>query len=164
QQIIGRPITDFVEEASGAGKELIESFLPRFLERRHWAGVVQIRLKNQNSVCYFDCVAHAMLRDDQVHGVTILARDITASRRNEARFTELFETLQEGIYIVTPNDRILDVNPALVRILGYDSKSELLSRKVSEVFPDESLRAMIRHEVDRQPVLEGREITLLRKD
>jgi len=114
-----------VEEASGAGKELIESFLPRFLERRHWAGVVQIRLKNQNSVCYFDCVAHAMLRDDQVHGVTILARDITASRRNEARFTELFETLQEGIYIVTPNDRILDANPALVRMLGYGSKEDL---------------------------------------
>src|SRR5439155_4859675 len=59
QQIIGRPITDFVEESSGVGKELIDSVMPRFLERRHWTGVVQIRLKNQNSVCYFDCIAHA---------------------------------------------------------------------------------------------------------
>src|SRR3984893_2724614 len=41
QQIIGRPVTDFVEEASGAGKELIDSVMPRFLERRHWSGVVQ---------------------------------------------------------------------------------------------------------------------------
>src|SRR6185369_8014536 len=164
QQIIGRPITDFVEEASGAGKELIESFLPRFLERRHWAGVVQIRLKNQNSVCYFDCVAHAMLRDDQVHGVTILARDITASRRNEARFTELFETLQEGIYIVTPNDRILDANPALVRMLGYGSKEDLLAHSVADILPDIEQRRLLRQEVDSQPMLQGREITLVRKD
>jgi len=164
QQIIGRPVTDFVEEASGAGKEFLESALPRFMERRHWTGVIQIRLKNQNSVCYFDCVAHAMLRDDQVHGVTILARDITASRRNEARFTELFETLQEGIYIVTPDDRILDANPALVRMLGYNSKEDLLAHTLADVLPDIEQRRALRHEVDSQPMLQGREITLVRKD
>ena len=164
QEIIGRPVSDFVEDGGGEGPDLIARQLPRFLENRHWTGIVQVRLKRRNTINYFDCVIHAMLRDGQVHGMTVLARDITASRRNEARFTELFETLQEGIYIVTPEDQILDANPALVRILGYDSKSELLSRKVSEVFPDESLRTMIRREVNQQPVLQGREITLLRKD
>jgi two-component system NtrC family sensor kinase len=164
QEIVGHPFTEFLEDAGGEGATVIAQNMPRFLEKRHWIGVVQIRLKMRRTVHYFDCVIHAMLRDDTVHGMTILARDITASRRNEARFTELFETLQEGIYIVTPEDQILDVNPALVRILGYDSKTELLARKVSEVFPDESLRTIIRHEVDRQPVVEGREITLVRKD
>src|SRR5258708_23952134 len=105
-----------------------------------------------------------MMRGEQVNGMTILARDITASRRNEARFTELFETLQEGIYIVTPEDQIVDANPALFRLLGYNSKSELLAKKVSEVFPDDSLRKLVREEVNRQPELEGREVTLLRKD
>ena len=81
-----------------------------------------------------------MLRDNQVNGVTILARDITASRKNEARFTELFETLQEGIYIVTPDDRILDANPALVRMLGYDSKDDLLSHTLADVMPDTEQR------------------------
>ena len=164
QEIVGHPLSEFVENGGGDGPDILERHLPRFLENRHWTGVVQVRLKKRNTINYFDCVIHAMLRDGRVHGMTVLARDITASRRNEARFTELFETLQEGIYIVTPEDQILDVNPALVRILGYESKSELLSRKVSEIFPDESLRALIRHEVDRQPVLEGREITLIRKD
>jgi PAS domain S-box-containing protein len=58
----------------------------------------------------------------------------------------------------------VDANPALVRILGYESKDDLLSRKVSDIFPDESLRNAVRSEVDRQPVLEGREIVLIRKD
>jgi PAS domain S-box-containing protein len=164
QEIIGRQVTDFLEEATGAAQQIVDAAMPRFLERRHWAGVIQIRLKNQNTVYYFDCVAHAMLRDNQVNGVTILARDITASRKNEARFTELFETLQEGIYIVTPDDRILDANPALVRMLGYDSKDDLLSHTLADVMPDPEQRRLLRQEVDTQPMLQGREITLNRKD
>jgi PAS domain S-box-containing protein len=164
QRIIGRQITDFLEEASGEGQNLVNAAMPRFLERRHWSGVIQVRLNSTNAVCYFDCVAHAMVRDNQVHGVTILARDITASRKNEARFTELFETLQEGIYIVTPDDRILDANPALVRMLGYDSKDDLLSHTLADVLPDTEQRRLLRQEVDTQPMLQGREITLIRKD
>jgi len=164
QEIVGHRLSEFIEDGGGEGPNLLDRHLPRFLEQRHWTGVVQVRVKKRNVINYFDCVIHAMLREGKVSGMTVLGRDITASRRNEARFTELFETLQEGIYIVTPDDQILDANPALVRILGYDSKSELQSRKVSEIFTDDSLRAVIRHEVDRQAVLEGREITLIRKD
>ena len=164
QQIIGRPVTDFLEEAAGEGRELIARSMPRFLERRHWTGVIQVRLKNQKSVFYFDCVAHAMVRGDQVHGLTILARDVTALRKNEARFTELFETLQEGIYIVTPDDRILDVNPALVRMLGYDSKDELLSRSLADILPDVAQRRALSREVAAQPALHGEELTVIRKD
>jgi PAS domain S-box-containing protein len=164
QQIIGRPVTDFLEEGSGEGEELIRRALPRFLERRHWSGIIQVRLKKQNSVCYYDCVAHAMTRDNQVHGLTILGRDITALRKNEARFTELFETLQEGIYITTPDGSILDANPALVRMLGYDSKEELLSRRVPDILPDHTERKSLMEEVERQPSPQGREINLLRKD
>jgi PAS domain S-box-containing protein len=164
QQIIGRPITDFLEEGGGEGPELIRRAMPRFLERRHWSGIIQVRLKKQNSVCYYDCVAHAMTRDNQVHGLTILGRDITALRKNEARFTELFETLQEGIYITTPEGSILDANPALVRMLGYDSKEELLSKRVPEILTDYAERKSLVDEVERQPSPQGREINLLRKD
>ena len=164
QHIVGRSILEFVEDLNGTSEEVLARGKARFLERRFWTGVVQMRVKRQNASYYFDCVAHAMVRDDQVHGLTILARDITSIRRSEARFTELFETLQEGIYIVTPEDRVLEVNPALVRMLGYDSKEELLSVKVSEIFVDEEQRANLAREVNRQPTPEGREITLRRKD
>lgn len=164
QQIIGRPISDFLEEGSGDGAELVRRALPRFLERRHWTGIIQVRLKKQNSVCYFDCVAHAMTRDNDVHGLTILGRDVTALRKNEARFTELFETLQEGIYITTPDGGILDANPALIRMLGYDSKEELLSKRVLDILPDPDDRRSLVEEVERQPSPAARELTLMRKD
>src|SRR6266404_2418160 len=87
QQIIGRPLTEFVQDGTGDGtgdgSELVKRAMPRFMERRHWEGVVQVRLKSQSSVFYFDCVAHAMMRADKIHGVTVLARDVTALRKNE---------------------------------------------------------------------------------
>jgi PAS domain S-box-containing protein len=164
QQIIGKHITDFMEEGSGDGRELVRQNLPRFLERRTWSGLVQARLKSQQSVHYFDCVAHAMVRDGKVHGLTILGRDITASRKNEARFTELFETLQEGIYITTADGQILDANPALVRMLGYDTKEELLAKKVPDILTDAGERKLLKHEVEQQSAIQGREITLQCKD
>src|SRR5579859_1794027 len=163
-QIVGHPLRDFLDEGAGDSRDLLKRAMPRFLERRVWTGIVPVRLKNRNSVYYFDCVAHAMLRDDKVQGVTVLARDITALRNNEARFTELFESLQEGIYIATPDDHLLEVNPALARMLGYDSKEDLLSRTFADFLPDEAQRRALREQVDGQPMVQGREITLTRKD
>jgi len=54
-----------------------------------------------------------MMRGDTVQGLRTGARCYRASQER-ARFTELFESLQEGIYITTPDGVILDVNPALV--------------------------------------------------
>ena len=164
QQIIGRPLADFVQETSGEGARLVERAMPRFMERRQWAGVVQVRLQSQSSPFFFDCVAHAMMRGDKIGGITVLARDISALRKNEARFTELFESLQEGIYITTPDGTIVDVNPALVRMLGYDSKEEVLKRRVPEIFVDREERKLVKDEIERQPMIQGKEITLIRKD
>jgi PAS domain S-box-containing protein len=163
-QIIGHPLSEFLEEGTGDGGDLAKRAMPRFLERRVWTGIVQVRLKGRNSIFYFDCVAHAMLRGEEVQGVTVLARDITALRKNEARFTELFESLHEGIYIATPDDRLMDANPALARMLGYDSKEELLTRTFADLLPDEAQRRVLREQVDNQPMVQGREITLTRKD
>src|SRR5437016_3528039 len=164
QQIIGKSIADFLQEGSGDGAGLVGRAMPRFMERRQWTGVVQVRLKGQGTLFYFDCVAHAMLRDGEIHGITVLARDISALRKNEARFTELFESLQEGIYITTPDGTIVDVNPALVRMLGYDSKEELLKRRVAEIFVDQAERKIVQAEIERQAMIQGREITLICKD
>jgi PAS domain S-box-containing protein len=164
QQIIGKPLADFVQENTGDGARMVERTMPRFMERRQWAGVIQVRLKNQSSPFYFDCVAHAMMRGDKVGGITVLGRDVSALRKNEARFTELFESLQEGIYIAMPDGTIIDANPALVRMLGYESKEDLLKRRVPEILVDQAERKSVKEEIDRQAMIQGREITLIRKD
>ena len=51
--------------------------------------------------------------------------DIVA-QRHESLYRDLFLTASEGIYRSLPDGGFLDVNPAMARILGYDSPAEML--------------------------------------
>src|SRR6266446_3164657 len=48
-------------------------------------------------------------------------KDITDRREAERRYRELFDSIQEGLFFATPDGRFLDVNDAMVRMLGYAS-------------------------------------------
>src|SRR5207244_805744 len=61
----------------------------------------------------------------QMQTVHVL-KDITDRREAEQRYRELFDTIQEGIFFSTPHGRCIEVNDALVRMLGYTSRDELL--------------------------------------
>ena len=170
-EIIGHRLDEFLDDLEGSARAAAEKALPKFLEKRRWAGVVGLRLKKSSSagsdrpaVRYFDCVLRAMVKGGQVVGFSTMAREITQQRESEARFTELFETLQEGVYFTTPEGKLLDANPALVRMLGYDSKDELLGVKVADLFFDASQRAAELRELERQGTVHGREIALRRRD
>src|SRR2546422_11065158 len=49
QDLIGKPITDFLQEGTGEGSELLRRAMPRFMERRQWSGVVQVRLDRKST-------------------------------------------------------------------------------------------------------------------
>src|SRR5258705_9444016 len=121
--IVGHKLAEFLERGARAESD---ASLTRFLEKRHWAGVVEIHLKNGSSPNYYDCVVNAIVKNDEVVGASVLARDITEKREKERRFTQLFETLQEGVYFCNPQGKLLDVNPALVHMLGSGSREEVL--------------------------------------
>jgi len=53
-------------------------------------------------------------------------KDITDRREAERRYRELFDNIQEGLFFSTPDGRFVEVNDAMVRMLGYSSREELL--------------------------------------
>jgi len=122
-QIVGHKLEEFLRTPARSEHD---ASLSRFLEKRQWSGVVRIELKNSEQVRYYECVVNAIVKDGEVVGASVLARNVTEQREKEERFTQLFETLQEGVYFSTPVGKLLDVNPALVAMLGYDSREELL--------------------------------------
>ncbi|MGD0825286.1 MAG: PAS domain S-box protein [Terriglobales bacterium] len=131
-EILGAPYAQLVghklEEFLGAPMHAEGSAsLSRFIEKRSWSGVVEIHLKNDARRHYYDCVVNAIVKGDDVTGASVLARDITGHREKEQRFTQLFESLQEGVYISSPEGKLVEVNPALVSILGYATKEDLLA-------------------------------------
>jgi len=48
-------------------------------------------------------------------------------RKSESKYRSLFEDSIDGIYITTRRGKYVDVNTALVKMLGYKSKDELMS-------------------------------------
>jgi PAS domain S-box-containing protein len=159
-ELIGRKIYDFIEEPTQAD---VERDLGRFLEKKRWAGTAQIRLKNRARPLYFECALNGIVKGDEVVGASILGRDVTEQREKEQRFTELFETLQEGVYFSTPEGHLLDANPALVSMLGYVEKRDLLVAEPAALNFDPGQPVLGRALDDRGGV-RTREIKLRRKD
>ncbi|MGA8619355.1 MAG: PAS domain S-box protein [Candidatus Sulfotelmatobacter sp.] len=159
--IVGQKFFNFIEEPS---RESMEGGLSRFLEKRHWAGTVRVRLKNNPRPLFFDCVLNAIVKAGEVVGISVLGRDVTGQHEKELRFTELFETLQEGAYFSTPEGRLLDANPALVSILGYATKDELLAVDPVKLNMDSTAPPVLGRAPDDRGGVRGREITLRKKD
>ncbi len=159
--IVGQKFFEFVEEPTRAS---VEAGLVRFLEKRHWAGTVRVRFKNNARPLYFDCVLNAIVKSDEVVGVSVLGRDVTEQHEKELRFTELFETLQEGAYFSTPEGRLLDANPALVSILGYATKGEILALDPLQLNFDPAEPPVLGRAADDRGGVRAREISLRKKD
>lgn len=159
-ELVGRKIYDFIDEPTQAE---VERGLGRFLEQKRWAGTVQIRLKNSSRPLYFEGVLNGIVKGDEIVGASMLGRDVTEQREKEMRFTELFETLQEGVYFSTPEGRLLDANPALVSMLGYGEKKDLLAAAPAALNVDPG-QPVLGRAVDDRGGVRTREIKLRRKD
>jgi PAS domain S-box-containing protein/putative nucleotidyltransferase with HDIG domain len=72
-------------------------------------------------------------------GLRIMAIDVSERKKqnddlkiSEERYKSLFENSLDGVYQTTLEGRYIDVNPALIKILGYDSKEELLKLDIKK--------------------------------
>jgi PAS domain S-box-containing protein len=92
-------------------------------------------------------------------------KDITDRREAERRYRELFDTIQEGLFFSTPEGRFIEVNDALVRMLGYDSREDLLQVDIgSQLYTVADMRADFTSAIERAGVLRNYEESLRRKD
>ncbi len=102
--------------------------------------------------------------DDDTRTIHVL-KDMTDRREAERRYRELFDSIQEGLFFATPEGRFLDVNDAMVRMLGYDSREELLRADVgTHLYPIAAERERFFTALAKRGVLRNYEETLRRKD
>jgi two-component system NtrC family sensor kinase len=59
-------------------------------------------------------------------GTIHVLKDITERKKAEEKYRNLVASVQEGVFISTSNGRFLDFNDALMRIVGYDVRDELM--------------------------------------
>jgi two-component system cell cycle sensor histidine kinase/response regulator CckA len=94
-----------------------------------------------NDVVWVGQHVQLVFEGDRVSGVHAIARDISQHkkleddlRQSEARYRSLIQGAAYGIYRTDVSGHILDANPALARMLGYDDVAELMARNMADIY------------------------------
>ena len=101
----------------------------------------------------------------QLASAVEIKRNEQALRRSEARYRSLVQSSVYGIYRSSLEGRFLDVNPALIAMLGYESPEQvLLLDPEKDVFAQADEHARLNDEFRRSGRLDGIEVKWKRKD
>jgi two-component system, sensor histidine kinase and response regulator len=84
---------------------------------------------------------------------------------SEKKYRGIFENTQEGIFRATPDNRFLDVNPSMARILGYSSPEELVQSvaDIRKLFENEAEQQRLYELLNSQEAVTKFECRLKRK-
>jgi two-component system NtrC family sensor kinase len=92
-------------------------------------------------------------------------KDITDRREAERRYRELFDTIQEGLFFSTPDGRFIEVNDALVRMLGYESREQLLQVDIpKQLYVNPQQRDWFRQAIEESGSMRNYEESLRKRD
>jgi two-component system NtrC family sensor kinase len=98
-------------------------------------------------------------------GTIHVVRDTTDRRIAEEKYRLLFEQVQEGVFVATPEGKLLDCNDAFIRMLGHGSREDVLALNVdTELYASHEQREVFRREVELHNYVRNFEVTLRRKD
>ena len=159
--LIGHRLDQFISEPT---LQQAADALPNLLPTGQWQGRILVRFKKDPQTRYFDCWLQMVEDDARGKSVSGWARDVTPQHEPEIRFAELFESLREGIFFTTPDGKLLDANPALVRMLGCPNKEDLKAHKFGDRYSDPSQRDVLVGRIMDQGSVQDVDILFRRKD
>src|SRR5437879_3599288 len=92
-------------------------------------------------------------------------RNEEALRDSELRYRSIVQSAVYGIYRSSSADTFIDVNPAIVNMLGYDSREEVLALSLSrDIYADEAERQRLIRQHGNQGRIDNIEVKWKRKD
>jgi len=97
-------------------------------------------------------------------GTVHVLKDITDRKRAEEKYRTLVSNVQEGVFISTPQGKFLDFNDALMRILGYEDRNELLGADIPLLFLNPSDRDRLKKLLQDHGSVADFEYEIRRKD
>jgi diguanylate cyclase (GGDEF)-like protein/PAS domain S-box-containing protein len=90
---------------------------------------------------------------------------VLALRASEARYRTMFESTAAGVYQATCDDRLLTINPAFCKLLGYATEDEVMKLDFgTEVCANYEDHLSWRRELESSDEIRGREMTLRHKN
>jgi len=126
-EVNGKHITEIISERN----------LATLKQSGYWEGECS-GIKKDGSA-FPALLTNSIFRDEKgkVKGMIFVVSDITERReaedllkQSEEKYRSLFEESKDAIFMTTAEGRFVDINPAGVKLFGYDSKEELFKVNV----------------------------------
>jgi PAS domain S-box-containing protein len=122
--------------------EIIREYLKDIIERKETEALEIGFLTKSGKVKYAE-LSGKLVRYGANELIQFVEIDTTEKRRFESelveaekKYRELFENAVIGAYRTTPDGKIIDVNPAFVKMFGAKDKFEILQMKASDFYAD----------------------------
>ncbi|MEJ2428067.1 MAG: protein kinase [Deltaproteobacteria bacterium] len=108
------------------------------------------------------------IREIVLRRVGVLARVLLKEKSQREvleRYKGFFDGEQHGLFLSTPEGRFLDVNQNLVKLLGYESRDELLKVDIKEdIYWDAKDRERFQQIIETQGYIKNFKVNFKRKD
>lgn len=169
EEISGRKILDWFNEEE---KKYIATRIKETFTRGYSDAEGHLLIKSGKKVPYYFTAMRMIINNRKYllgmgTDLSKLKKSEDELRKTEEKYKQIFENAADGIYQTTPQGGFVSANPAMARILGYDSAQELMAmvknvRKqlyISKKFRDDFIRT-----IKSQKKVSGFETQFLRKD
>jgi two-component system cell cycle sensor histidine kinase/response regulator CckA len=135
EEVLGRRFEEFLHPDDA---ENVTKLFLKAISSPTESETIEFRvLRRDGRVLHFMAKPTRHMIDGSTVGFRAIIMDISerkqaeeALRLSELKHRTLFEHLPHPIYQSTPDGKLLAANPALVHLLGYDSRAELLAADV----------------------------------
>ena len=97
-------------------------------------------------------------------GTVHVLKDITDRKRAEEKYRALISSVQEGVFISTPEGRFLDFNEAFQQMAGYEAREELLNLDIPSLYVNPSDRERLKKILQEHGSVADFEFEMRRKD
>jgi PAS domain S-box-containing protein len=168
EALVGTPLYNYV---AAEQQSEIRQILERVLATAEPTSYeTEYQTPQGDAICYESRVVPRLM-DEKIVGLAVNARDVTqhrqaeaALRRSEAKYRQLLETLQEGIWVIDQDAITTFVNPRMAEMLGY-TVEEMQGQHLYS-FMDEQGAETTRRNLERraQGIREQHDFEFLRKD
>jgi PAS domain S-box-containing protein len=186
QDVTSTRIVDY--HAEWAASIVTNVGIPAAIENGFWSGETALLSRDGREIPLSQVIIAHTAPDGTIEYLSTIGRDITERsraqdeirklnkelekqiievRRAEERYHSIFENAVEGIFQTTADGRFIAANPAMARLLGYDSPGDLMASVTDaqrDVYVDPDSRAEFERRLQRSDRVSGLELKYRRKD